>query len=171
MGIAESKTLRSNGLLGGTRAEFRPTIDVKLILHQGKELQDEPKMNESENLIQLAERVLKLESEVEGLRKKIPVLQVGRVNVDLIDNETQGLRKGTMHVAFPEPFNAAPQLLVALSRIDAGDRYSTQGATTRLTLWTENVTQAGFDLGIATWEGSLVWQTDVSWVAYAPLDA
>ena len=63
-------------------------------------------------------------------------------------------------IAFPEPFQSVPNVIVTLSYIAANNK-----TNLRVKLATESVTKEKFELTITTWSGSSIWGTKVTWVA------
>ena len=138
-------------------------------------------MENQEFQLSATERILNLEEELAALRKSIPLIQSARVEInDLHDRWEHGERKAITNITFPHPFKSIPTVQVALSRIDAGDEQwisfdllnpnRKSNPVTRVVVWCENVSQWGFDLVLLTWGSSHVWQTDVTWIAYAPIE-
>ena len=72
-------------------------------------------------------------------------------------------RRFTFHVPFATPFNHVPVVQAGLVGFDMD-----KARSARLTTRAENISPFGFDLAIATWDDTLVYSVEVSWLAIGP---
>lgn len=89
------------------------------------------------------------------------VLQCGSLRVGEWPDD--GIRAGAdrhVDVRFPRAFDSSPSVALGLAGIDADWR-----KPTRVDTWADHVTRDGFRLHVRTWEDSITWAVQVSWVA------
>ena len=76
-------------------------------------------------------------------------------------HSSKGPRSFKIHINFNEKYEKIPHVMVSLKGLDInGDR------NIRIYVFSENVSVYGFDLVIGTWNDSLIYEVNVSWISY-----
>src|SRR5262249_5986818 len=96
-------------------------------------------------------------------------IRSGRFGIDINNPEFTQFRDGAGPRAFRRwipiapalPANAGIEAQASIANFDIE-----KVANARLTVITENVTNAGFDLVISTWADTRIWGVTVSWIAH-----
>ena len=73
---------------------------------------------------------------------------------------SKGDRKYSKKINFKKKYKSKPNVIVSLKGID-----SANNAYTRINLFTENISNTGFDLGCLTWDDSSLYGVYASWIA------
>lgn len=73
----------------------------------------------------------------------------------------EGNREFIYHVDFAKNFPAAPQVFVALAQSDCGNEEDY-----RLSIFTRNVKNTGFDLVLNTWSDTTLYSATAAWIAF-----
>jgi hypothetical protein len=75
-------------------------------------------------------------------------------------NSGSGERNFHKTIKFPQPFNAPPQVAVALSGVD-----SSSTTNLRIEIWTEDIEPHEFDVVVHTWSDTILYGVSGVWIA------
>lgn len=78
-------------------------------------------------------------------------------------SDPETCRQFTLNVTFAYPFSYPPVVHIGLTGFDID-----QNTSTRLTATVANITADAFDLVLTTWQNTLVYSAEVSWLAIGP---
>jgi hypothetical protein len=84
-------------------------------------------------------------------------------NLATLTDDPESYRQFSLFVPFACPFFAPPVVQAGLSGFDID-----QGTSARLTASVINITAEGFEIVLTTWLDTLVYATEVSWLAIGP---
>lgn len=76
-------------------------------------------------------------------------------------DQNKGDRVAQIEIAFPKPFDAKPEVVVAASTLDAS-----KDTNLRFSFKTIGVSRDGFTLQVKTWEDSRIHAIGGTWIAY-----
>ena len=79
-------------------------------------------------------------------------------------NNAKGNRIVKQHITFEKKYETKPNVMVAISSLDAGCATS---ITTRVRVSAKNIDTSGFDIEINTWCASVLFEVKVSWISFA----
>ena len=80
-------------------------------------------------------------------------------------NNATGNRIVKQHITFEKKYETKPNVMVALSSLDAG--CATSENVTRVRVSAKNIDTSGFDIEINTWCASVLFEVKVSWISFA----
>jgi hypothetical protein len=84
-------------------------------------------------------------------------------NLAALTEDRDSNRQFSLFVPFAYPFSAPPVVQAGLTGFDID-----QGTSARLTVNVVNITAEGFEIVLTTWLDTLVYATEVSWLAIGP---
>jgi len=76
-------------------------------------------------------------------------------------DQNKGDRVAQIEITFPKPFDAKPEVVIAVSNIDASKE-----TNLRFSFKTIGVSRDGFTLQVKTWDDSKIHGIGGSWIAY-----
>lgn len=76
-------------------------------------------------------------------------------------DQNKGDRVAQIEIAFPKPFDVKPEIVIAVSTVDASKE-----TNLRFSFKTIGVSRDGFTLQVKTWEDSKIHAIGGSWIAY-----
>ena len=80
-------------------------------------------------------------------------------------NNATGNRIVKKHITFEKKYETKPNVMVAISSLDAG--CATSENVTRVRVSAKNIDTSGFDIEINTWCASVLFEVKVSWISFA----
>jgi len=80
-------------------------------------------------------------------------------------NNATGNRIVTQHIIFEKKYETKPNVMVAISSLDAG--CATSENVIRVRAYAKNIDTSGFDIEINTWCASCLFEVKVSWISFA----
>ena len=80
-------------------------------------------------------------------------------------NNEKGNRIVKQHITFEKKYETKPNVMVAISSLDAG--CATSENVTRVRVSAKNIDTSGFDIEINTWHTSVLFEVKVSWISFA----
>ena len=80
-------------------------------------------------------------------------------------NNAKGNRIVKQHITFEKKYETKPNVMVAISSLDAGS--ATSDKITRVRVYAKNIDTSGFDIEINTWCASVLFEVKVSWISFA----
>jgi hypothetical protein len=84
-------------------------------------------------------------------------------NLSESPSDPETCRQFTLTIPFAYPFSYPPVVQVGLTSFDID-----QGTSSRLTTTVTNITAEAFDVVFTTWQNTLVYSAQVSWLAIGP---
>ena len=79
-------------------------------------------------------------------------------------NMKTGNRIVTQHITFEKKYLTKPNVMVAISSLDAG---ATSDKNIRIRVFAKNIDTSGFDIEINTWHTSTLYEVKVSWISFS----
>ena len=76
-------------------------------------------------------------------------------------DQNNGDRVAQIEISFPKPFDAKPEIVIAVSTLDAS-----KDTNLRFAFKTIGVSRDGFTLQVKTWEDSKIHAIGGTWIAY-----
>ena len=76
-------------------------------------------------------------------------------------DQNKGDRVAQIEIAFPKPFDAKPEIVIAVSMLDAS-----KDTNVRYAFKTIGVSRDGFTLQVKTWEDTKIHAIGGTWIAY-----
>ena len=134
-----------------------------LIINKLKEIND--KFSSETNQLKKENEKLK-----EIIKKQNNNIQTGEYvgffpNKQHYMNNATGSRIVKQHITFEKKYETKPNVMVAISSLDAG--CATSENVTRVRVSAKNIDTSGFDIEINTWCASVLFEVKVSWISFA----
>ena len=84
-------------------------------------------------------------------------------NLSESPSDPDSCRQFTLEIAFASPFSYPPVIHIGLTGFDID-----QNTSPRLSTSVANITSEGFTIVLTTWQNTLVYSADVTWLAVGP---
>jgi hypothetical protein len=84
-------------------------------------------------------------------------------NLSEAPDDVETCRQFTLTVPFATPFFFPPVVHAGLTGFDID-----QGTSSRLAVTVTNITSEAFDVVLTTWQNTLVYSAEISWIAIGP---